>query len=241
MKLIAVALTLFAVPVFAQVPLGLPQFSDPPESNGAPYSTYGRHILWNSGKLCVQKPTPTSWQCLVTQAQTDAAKADAVSQAGTNAAALYLPTATANASFSTVNSRLTSLESTTNAQAGQISAVTTTANAAASQASVTASVATLNSRIDTVQASVTPDTVCATTTVASAVVIPALGLSSVYTTTVAGAVAGAPCDVGTTFFLPLGGIARCIASAANTVQMRFEGALLTFPAGTYRQCVQIRP
>ena len=78
MKTDRIALVLLAAPVFAQTPLALPQFADPPESNGAPYSTYNRHILWNSGQLCLQRSTANSWQCLTTQAQTDAAKADAV-------------------------------------------------------------------------------------------------------------------------------------------------------------------
>lgn len=233
---------------FAQTPNALVQFSDPPEANGASYVLYPRHLLWNTNLQCAQRSTSTGWQCLTTNAETSAAMSSAVSQAGTNAAAIYYPTATANASFGTVNSRLTSLETTTATHTGQISAVTTTANAAATQASVTASVATLNSRIDAVQASiptVTPDTVCGNTTI-SGLSIPLAGISSTATLTIPGAIAGYPCVVGNPSFLPLGAKGVCIASAANTVQMRFEAggllsSVISVPNGTYRACVLVRP
>jgi hypothetical protein len=199
----------------------------------------------------------------------DAAKNAAISQAGANAAAIYMPTSTANTAIANMTGRIdtnqsaistlqtgatalgnrvTSLESTTATQAGQIAAVTTTANAAATQASVSASVATLNSRIDTVQAAipiVTPDTVCGNATI-TGLSIPLTGISTTTTMTITGAVAGYPCVVGNPSFLPLGAKGVCIASAANTVQMRFEaggvlGSLLAIPNGTYRACVLIRP
>lgn len=204
MTRLALLFVLLSTPVLAQTPLALPQFADPPESNGAPYSTYNRHILWNSGQLCLQRSTASSWQCLTTQAQTDAAKADAVSQANANAAATYMPTSTANAA-----------------------------------------IATMNGRIDSVQASITPDTVCANSSV-SGLSIPLTGISTTTTVTVPGAVAGYPCVVGNPAFLPLGAKGVCIASAANTVQMRFEAggllsSVLSVPNGTYRTCVLIRP
>jgi hypothetical protein len=207
MTRLALLFVLIAAPVFAQTPLALPQFADPPESNGAPYSTYNRHILWNSGQLCLQRSTANSWQCLTTQAQTDAAMSSAVSQAGSNAAATYMPTATANAA-----------------------------------------IATMNGRIDAVQASiptVTPDTVCANATV-SGLSIPLTGISSTTNITVPGAIVGYPCVVGNPSFLPLGAKGVCIASAANTVQMRFEAggllsSVISVPNGTYRACVLIRP
>jgi hypothetical protein len=207
MTRLALLFVLIAAPVLAQTPLALPQFSDPPEANGAPYSTYNRHILWNSGQLCLQRSTASSWQCLTTQAQTDAAKADAVSQANANAAAIYMPTSTANAA-----------------------------------------IATMNSRIDTVQASIptaTPDTVCANATV-TGLSIPLTGISTTTSITVPGAIAGYPCVVGNPSFLPLGAKGVCIASAANAVQMRFEGggllsSIISIPNGTYRACVLVRP
>jgi hypothetical protein len=207
MTRLALLFVLVAAPAFAQTPLALPQFADPPESNGAPFTTFNRHILWNSGQVCLQRSTSTSWQCLSTAAQTETARASAVSQAvsqaASSAAAIYMTTATGNAGF-----------------------------------------AAANARIDTVQASiptVVPDTVCATTTIPSAIVIPALGLSPVYTTPSAGLIPGAPCVVGSTGFIPLGGAAKCIATSPTQMQMRFEGALLTFPAGVYKQCLLVRP
>jgi hypothetical protein len=110
MTRLALLFLLLAAPVFAQTPLALPQFADPPEANGAPYSTYNRHILWNSGQLCLQRSTANSWQCLTTQAQTDAAMSSAVSQAGSNAAATYMPTATANAAIATMNGRIDAVQ-----------------------------------------------------------------------------------------------------------------------------------
>lgn len=269
MRRLLTLLALVAAPALAQTPNPLVMFADPPEANGADYVTYPRHLLWNTSLQCAQRSTSTGWQCLTTNAETSAAMSSAVSQAGSNAAAIYMPTSTANAAFSTINgniasaqsaistlqtgataltSRVTSLESTTATQAGQIAAVTTTANAAATQASLSASVATLNSRIDTVQASiptVTPDTVCANATV-TGLSIPLTGISTTTTITMPGAIAGYPCVVGNPSFLPLGSKGVCIASAANTVQMRFEAggllsSILSIPNGTYRACVLIRP
>lgn len=207
----ALLLVLVAAPALAQIPLGLPSFADPPEANGASLTTYPRHILWNSGQVCMQRSTPTSWQCLSTAAQTETARASAVSQAvsqsASSAAAIYMPTATANAA-----------------------------------------IAAVNTRIDTVQASiptVVPDTVCANATI-TGLSIPLTGISTTTTISVTGAVQGYPCVVGNPAFLPLGAKGVCIASAANTVQMRFEaggllGTALAVPNGTYRACVLVRP
>lgn len=242
MTRLALLFVVLAAPAFAQTPLALPQFADPPESNGAPYTTYNRHILWNSGQVCLQRSTSTSWQCLSTAAQTEAARASAVSQAvsqaASNAAAIYMTTATGNAGFAAANSRIDTTNSSLSTTQTQVAGLQSTS---ATTAALSSAVATLNTRIDGVQASIIADSVCTNTTVASAITVPALGLSVVATTPLPGAIAGAPCTVGSTAFPPLGGSARCIASAANTIQLRFEGALLTFPSGVYRQCVQIRP
>lgn len=249
MTRLALLLVLLAAPAFAQIPLALPQFADPPESNGAPFTTYPRHILWNSGQVCLQRSTSTSWQCLSTAAQTEAARASAVSQAvsqaASSAAAIYLPTSTANTAFAAVNARVDATNGSLATTQGQVtglqsSSATTTALASA--------VATLNGRIDTVQASiptVVPDTVCANATV-TGLSIPLTGISTTTTISLTGAVAGYPCVVGNPSFLPLGAKGVCIASAANTVQMRFEGggllgSALAIPNGTYRACVLVRP
>ncbi len=246
---------LVSAPAIAQTPNALVQFADPPEDNGASYVLYPRHLLWNTNLQCAQRSTSTGWQCLTTNAETSAAMSSAVSQAATNAAAIYMPTSTANSNFGAIQtaataltSRVTALESTTSTQAGQIAAATTTANAAATQTALNASVATLNSRIDTVQASiptVTPDTVCGNASV-TGLSIPLTGISTTTNITVPGAIAGYPCVVGNPSFLPLGAKGICIASAANTVQMRFEAggllsSLISIPNGTYRACVLVRP
>lgn len=276
---IAILFVLVAVPAFAQIPTGLPSFADPPEANGASFTAYPRHILWNSGQACMQRSTATSWQCLSTAAQTEAAKSAAISQAATDAAATYMPTATANAALAAVNARVDGVQATAGGAATQaaldaavaslsaslagvqssvttlgmrVTATESAASALASRvgsletgsattAALTSEVATLNARIDAVQASIIADSVCTNTTVSSAIVVPVLGLSTITTTTLPGVIAGAPCTVGSTVFQPLGGTARCIASGTNQIQLRFEGALLTFPAGVYRQCVQVRP
>lgn len=243
---------LVASSALAQTPNALVQYSDPPEANGASYITYPRHLLWNTTLQCAQRSTATGWQCLTTAAETSAAVSSAVSQAATAAAAIYMPTSTANAAISalqtsatSLGARVTSLETTTVTQAGQISAATTTANAAATQSSLTSSVAALNTRIDGVQSSIKPDTVCANATV-TGLSIPLTGISTTTNITVPGAIAGYPCVVGNPSFLPLGAKGVCIASAADSVQMRFEAggllsSLISIPNGTYRACVLVRP
>lgn len=245
MTRLALLLVLLAAPAFAQIPLGLPSFADPPESNGASYTTYPRHILWNTGQLCMQRSSSTGWQCLTTQAQVESARQSAITQAGTNAAATYMPTSTANAAIATMNGRIDTTNSNLSTTQGQVTGLQSTS---ATTAGLASAVATLNTRIDTVQASiptVVPDTVCANATV-TGLSIPLTGISTTTNITVAGAIAGYPCVVGNPSFLPLGAKGVCIASAANTVQMRFEaggllGSLIAIPNGTYRACVLVRP
>jgi hypothetical protein len=249
MPRLALLFVLLAAPAFAQTPLALPQFADPPESNGAPYSTFNRHILWNSGQVCLQRSTSTSWQCLSTAAQTETARASAVSQAvsqaASSAAAIYMTTAMGNAGFAAANSRIDTTNSSLSTTQIQVTGLQSTS---ATAAALSSAVATLNTRIDGVQASiptVVPDTVCANATV-TGLSIPLTGISSTTTITMAGAIQGHPCVVGNPSFLPLGAKGVCIASAANTVQMRFEaggllGSVVAIPSGTYRACVLVRP
>lgn len=60
---------LVSASAFAQTPNALVQFPDPPEDNGAPATVYNRHLLWNSGKTCVQRPVGSTWECLATGAE----------------------------------------------------------------------------------------------------------------------------------------------------------------------------
>jgi hypothetical protein len=122
------------------------------------------------------------------------------------------------------------------------------ANAAvAAEASARATADTaLGARIDTVQASIpTPDTVCGTAAI-TGLSIPLTGISSATTLTVTGATAGSPCVVGGSSFLPLGAYAVCAVTAANTVQVRFQGggllgSIISIPSGTYKACALVRP
>lgn len=236
---------LFASPALAQTPNALVQFPEPPSSNGASHVTYPRHLLWNSTLGCVQRPTATGWECLTMASQTDAARALAVSQAASSAAAIYMPTATANAAIATMNGRIDTTNANLTSTQGQVTGLQFTS---ATAAALTSAVATLNTRIDGVQASiptVVPDTVCANATI-TGLSIPLTGISTVTNITVPGALQGYPCVVGNPAFLPLGAKGVCIASAANTVQMRFEGggllgSVLAIPNGTYRACVLVRP
>lgn len=106
-------LAFFAAPAFAQTPNALVQFADPPELNGAPATTYNRHILWNSGKTCVQRPVGTTWECFATGAEVAAtyatqaavASADSALSGRVSTLETQLPTtdATANAAAATAN------------------------------------------------------------------------------------------------------------------------------------------
>lgn len=255
----AALLVVLSTAAFAQTPNGFVTFPEPPEGNGASYTTYPRHALWNGTLNCLQRSTPTSWQCLTTASETAAAQAAAVSQAATNAAALYVTTTTANTAFAALNGRVDSTDANVATAQGQISSlqtgattlssrVTTLETTSATKAAVAASAATLNTRIDGVVASiptVVPDTVCANATI-TGLSIPLTGISTTTTIPVTGAIAGYPCVVGNPSFLPLGAKGVCIASAANTVQMRFEAggllsSVLSIPSGTYRACVLVRP
>ena len=158
MRRLALALFFVSLSAFAQIPLAMPQFADPPESNGAPYSTFTRHLLWNSGQVCIQRSTPSSWQCLSTAAQTEAARADAVSQANANAAAIYMPTSAANAAIATLNGRVDTVQAsaaTTSALTSAVAALNTRIDGSATSAALASTASALNTRVDGVQSSVT--------------------------------------------------------------------------------------
>lgn len=226
-----------AVAMAQTLPLRLPQFPNPPETNGADPIVYPNGFLWNTDLQCNQGTIGSGWRCLASTAQVDAAKADAVSQSGS---ALASAVATLNAAISTVQTNLNNAVLTLNASIASVQAGAATALASA--------VATLNGRIDTVQASipvVTPDTVCGTATI-TGLSIPLTGISSATTLTVTGATTGSPCVVGGSSFLPLGAYAVCAVTAANTVQVRFQGggllgSVISIPNGTYKACALVRP
>lgn len=245
MKRTIIAFALVSLPALAQTPNPLVLFTEPPDSNGASHVTYPRHLLWNSTLGCPQRSTSSGWECLTMASQTDAARASAVTQAASSAAAIYMSTATANSAFALANGRIDATNTNLSTTQGQ---VTNLQASSATTSALTSAVATLNTRIDGVQASIptiVPDTVCANTTV-TGLSIPLTGISTTTNISIPGAIAGYPCVVGNPSFLPLGAKGVCIANAANAVQMRFEaggllGSLIAIPNGTYRACVLVRP
>lgn len=109
-------LLLVSASALAQTPLAVPQFAEPPESNGASPVTYPRHILWNSGLACLQRPWGASWNCFMTSAEVAAAdgvlaarigtlesQLPAVQTTATNAASV------ANAAQATANTNATAI------------------------------------------------------------------------------------------------------------------------------------
>lgn len=185
-------LCLVSASAIAQVPLPMPQFVDPPESNGASAVTFPRHILWNSTLTCLQRPTGSSWQCFTTAAEV---------------ASTYMPTATANAA-----------------------------------------IAVVNARIDTVQASIPTVPHRCATTVATGLSIPLLGVQTApISVTISGAQVGAPCEVGSTSFDPVGAEGKCRILTAGTATLRWVAnagplsAVLAIPNGTYTLCATVVP
>lgn len=252
----AILLCLLAAPALAQTPNALVQFPEPPELNGAPATTYNRHLLWNSGKTCVQRPVGPIWECFATQAEV---------------ASTYLPTATANSTFATLQSsitgnttditglttRVTTLESQITtvqsaASAAQTSATSAASAAATAQTAATAAqsaastnataIAALAVRMTAAETAIValqalPAMKCENLSVASSITLPLGGLSSTSTVTVTGAPVGTYCGVGTPSFLPLGAEPLAAVATTSTVSVRFQGSVgVIVPAGTYRVC-----
>lgn len=254
-KAFVLAVVLTSASALAQtVPLGLPMFNDPPELNGAPVTVRPSGILKNLDRDCVQKVQGLGWVCLATVDNVAAAKSEAVTLANNNTASQltgYATTSALSGAVATLNSNITTAANTaqTNAQntaASNLASAVATLNAKdTAQDAVSAA---LDARITQVQNSipvVTPDTVCGSTTV-TGLSIPLTGISSTTTLTVPGALTGSPCVVGGASFLPLGAYAVCAVTAANTVQVRFQGggllsSVINIPNGTYKACALIRP
>lgn len=98
-----VILCFLSAPALAQTPLAVPQFAEPPESNGASPVTYPRHILWNSGLACLQRPWGSSWNCFMTSAEVAAADGLLSARIGTLEAQLPAVQTTANNAASTAS------------------------------------------------------------------------------------------------------------------------------------------
>lgn len=243
-------LSLVSAPAFAQTPNALVQFADPPENNGAPATVFNRHILWNSGKLCVQRPVGTAWECFAT---------------GAEVAATYMPASTANAALATLSGRVDAVEAQvataqSTATAAQTSA--TSAASAASSAQATASSAqtsastnasaltALTTRVTAAETALAalqalPKRACTTFSVAAGVSVPLTGISSVQNVTLAGVPVSAVCDTGAPSRMPLGARPDPVVTTAGTVAMAFVSnagllsSVISIPSGTYRLCCDL--
>lgn len=107
MRLLTLAVLLFSAGASAQtLPFRLPQFVEPPASNGADGFLYPNGILYNPTLGCLAGAVVGQWPCLATDADVTAAQSTSVQQAGTNAAAIYLPRSEANTTTATLNGRI---------------------------------------------------------------------------------------------------------------------------------------
>lgn len=238
--------------VYAQTrPLGLPQFANPPETNGADPVLYPNGVLYNTGLACSQRSNGSTWLCLASQADMTAAIAaqDAV------VAATYMPTATANAaiatltgsintnatSISSLSGRVTTLEgqtatlqtAVTAAQSSASSAATSaaTAQTAANAAQVAATtnagaISALTTRVSGVETAIAalqalPRRLCTSFTVAAGVSVPLTGISTVQNVPLTGVPTGAVCDTGAPSRMPLGARPDPVVTTAGTVAMAF--------------------
>lgn len=101
--LAGVAVVALGAVAYAQTrPLGLPQFANPPESNGADPTVYPNGVLYNTGLSCSQRSNGATWLCLASQADVTAAN----SAQDSAIAATYMPTSVANAAIATMNGRI---------------------------------------------------------------------------------------------------------------------------------------
>lgn len=251
MRFLLLALVLFGGVASAQtLPLRLPQFIEPPASNGADAVLYPNGVLYNPTLGCIAGAVSGAWPCLATDADVTAAQAAAVAQAGTSAAATYMPTSTANAANATQDAaaatlagRVTTLESQVATVQGAVTTAQTTAAAAQAAAGTNAAALTaLTNRVTAAESAITalqalPKLACSNLSVAGSITLPLGGLSAASTVTVAGAPVGTHCGVGTPAFLPLGAEPVAAVATASTVSVRFQGSIgLIVPAGTYRVC-----
>lgn len=166
---IALLLSLLAGPAMAQtVPLGLPQFADPPETNGAPVTVRPTGILHNNVKKCTQMVQGTAWECFITEGVQAAALASqtAASNSRTDAAiAAERAKAAADlaAARAALGQRIDAAQATSGANGTAITALQSGASALTSRVSalemgsaktsdLTAATSALNARIDSVQA-----------------------------------------------------------------------------------------
>lgn len=229
----AFLLCLLSLPAVAQVPNALVQFPEPPELNGASALTYNRHILWNSGKTCVQRPVGAVWECFATQAEVTAANA------------------TQDAAVTSLTGRVSTLESQVATVQSAATAAQSTATAAQTATSTNASaISALSARVTTAEAAIAalqalPKRACTTATLTGLSIPLTGGLSSTQNVNLAGVPVGTTCTVAGSTRAPAGATGSPIVAAAGVVNVAFVGGggllsgIIAIPNGTYRICCDI--
>lgn len=259
MRFLPLALVLVGGVASAQtLPLRLPQFIEPPASNGADAVLYPNGVLYNPTLGCIAGALAGAWPCLATDADVTAAQAAAVSQAGTNAAATYMPTATANAANATQDAaaatlagRVTTLESQVATVQGAATAAQATATAAQTATSTNAAaISSLATRVTTAEAAITalqalPKRACTTATLTGLSIPLTGGLSSTQNVNLVGVPVGTTCTVAGSTRAPAGATGSPVVTTAGVVSVAFVGGggllsgVIAIPNGTYRICCDI--
>lgn len=121
MRLLPLLVLLPALASAQTLPLRLPSFPNPPESNGANPTTYPNGLLYNPALACVQGATGTTWDCFARAAQLAAVAAQAAAAQSTASAAV---TAAGDASASASAAQLAANEAHSLAQDGVDDAAT---------------------------------------------------------------------------------------------------------------------
>lgn len=221
-RFLVLALVLSAsVVAYAQTrPLGLPQFPEPPEANGADPMLYPNGVLFNTSLLCSQRSTSFGWTCMASRDEVDAG-------------------------VSSVRAELVAgLVSQDSARAAAVAALNARVDAVADAG--TSGTSALGARVTSLEARVPPAPVlyrkCFPQAV-SGLSIPILGVQTApIVVTATGALVGHPCEVGSTSFDPVGaeGVCRVITSGVATLRWKANAgplsSVLAIPNGTYQVC-----
>lgn len=237
MRSLALAIILTSGIASAQtLPLRLPQFVDPPASNGADAILYPNGILYNPTLGCIAGAVSGAWPCLATRADVAATYA---TQASVSTVSSSVTSNTS--SITSLNTRVTTLES-------QVATAQGTATAAQTASSTNAAaIAALDTRVTAVEAAMAalqalPKRLCASFTVAGGLTVPLAGISTAINVPLPGVPVGAVCDTGAPTRPPLGARPDPQVSTAGTVNMVWVSnaailsGVLSIPSGTYKVC-----
>lgn len=135
-------------------PLGLPQFADPPEKNGAGLKMKPTGVIYNSGKTCIQMVRDGAWRCFTTDDMLEAARQSAVTEARAgaatdSAAAVAKVQSDLSAQMVALGDKVSALQSGASALTGRVAALEMNG---AKSSDLTVATTALNARIDSVQA-----------------------------------------------------------------------------------------